>query len=109
METTTKTHLSKTQVKNLAEKAGLKISKTLKGRVASYSTNGVVIDKPYYGEIFDIQREGEDTTGWVKIFYMGNSDNTAYETEQRKMLAEFLSVNNFEQSLTNAKLWRKTL
>lgn len=86
-------YMSKTQVKNLIEKNGLKISRTFKGRVANYASSGVVVDNAYYADTMNL----EDADGYLRIFYNGDLASE-YTKTQRKALAEFLTSNGFENN-----------
>jgi hypothetical protein len=103
MENTT-TYKSKTQVANLAAKAGLRVSRLIKGKVTSYSSRGVRIRAPYYAEICLLA----DSAGWLNISWQGSWDGTASDLEQRALLAKFLTDNGFEQNPEQANLYRKT-
>lgn len=84
-------YMSKTQIKNLMKKNGLKVSKTMKGRVASYPSSGVVVTEAYYGDTMGL----EDSLGFMRIFYNGDI-SSEYAKTQRKALADFLTNNGFE-------------
>lgn len=84
-------YMSKVQVKNLIAKNGLKVSRTMKGRVANYPSSGVIVNDAHYGDLHDMA----DAEGFLRISYNGDLASE-YTMAQRKALADFLTNNGFE-------------
>jgi hypothetical protein len=87
-------YMSKTQVKNILQKAGIRISQSLKGRVCYYSTTGVIVEKLNYAETLTL---GTDN-GWVSAFYIKSNPRSMSPNhdEQRELLNAVLEANGFE-------------
>jgi hypothetical protein len=87
-------YMSKTQVKNILKKAGIRISQSLKGRVCAYNTTGVIVENLSYAETLTL---GADN-GWVSAFYFKSNPRSmsANHDEQRELLKSALEANGFE-------------
>jgi hypothetical protein len=87
-------YMSKTQVKNILKKAGIRISQSLKGRVCYYSTTGVIVENLNYAETLTLGTEN----GWVSTFYIKSNPRSmsANHDEQKQLLKAALEANGFE-------------